>query len=81
LALWVLQRDTRFYQAQAAKGVNYTASAVADELDRLVDLEMVQGQPAESGDRRRYYKKIDSPLWAIVEAAEKVCRKDSPLTS
>jgi hypothetical protein len=70
LALWVLRRDDRFYQAEAAKGVNYSASAVADELDRLVELGMLAGQPAESGDRRRYYKKLDHPLWAIIEAVD-----------
>jgi DNA-binding MarR family transcriptional regulator len=69
LALWVLQRDARFYQAQAAKGVDYTASAVADELDRLIQLGMLQSYFSESSNRRRYYEKLQSPLWAVIEAA------------
>ena len=78
LALWVLRRDSEFYQTEAAKAVDYTPSAVADELDRLVQLEMLQDQPAESDGRRRYYRKRNSPLWAIIEAADGAVGKKVP---
>jgi hypothetical protein len=78
VALWVLRLDSRFYQAEAAKGVDYTASAVADELDRLGKLGMLQSHSDESGNRRRYYEKLQSPLWAIVKAAHGALGRQSP---
>ena len=69
--------DSRFYQAEAVKAVkdvSNSASAVAAELGKLVDLRMLDSYYVESGDgrrrRRRYYQKLESPLWAIVEAAD-----------
>jgi hypothetical protein len=52
--------------------VRYSASAVAAELDRLIELGMLKERSAETGDRRRYYQRVDSPMWKIIEAAEEV---------
>jgi DNA-binding MarR family transcriptional regulator len=73
VAFWVHRRGKRrFFQAEAADGVRYSASAVAAELDRLIELGMLKERSAETGDRRRYYQRIDSPMWKIIEAAEEV---------
>lgn len=69
--LWVRSRTTAFFQSEAARGVDYTSvSAVAKELETLEALGMVRkyGRPNNTG--RQNYIRVDSPLWAIVEAAD-----------
>jgi hypothetical protein len=79
VALWVFRRtDPSFYQTEAAEGVRYTASAVITELDRLVELEMLREDPAKSGDRRKYYERVESPLWKIIQAADEVLGAQPP---
>ena len=69
LALWVAGReDPVFFQGEAARGVDYAASAVIQELDRLDRLGMVTRLPRSAGDRRQYYARTDSPLWTVVAA-------------
>jgi DNA-binding MarR family transcriptional regulator len=73
VALWILRRDEpTFFQSEAADGVGYTASAVTDELDRFIALGMLLERSAEAGDRRKYYERVDSPLWKIIETAKEV---------
>jgi DNA-binding MarR family transcriptional regulator len=70
VAAWVAARqDVLFFQGEAAKGVDYSASAVIQELDRLVELGMLVRLPRQPGDRRQYYTRTDSQLWAAVAAA------------
>ena len=67
VASWVLLReDPTFYQTEAARGVNYTASAVTMELELLVSLGMLKKQ---SMGRRLYYTRLESPLWGVIRAA------------
>jgi DNA-binding MarR family transcriptional regulator len=67
VAAWILsEAEESFFQGQVAAGVNYTASAVADELERLVELRMIVRHDKLAGDRRLYYSKTASPLWDII---------------
>jgi hypothetical protein len=67
LASWVLARlDPLFYQSEAALGTGFSQSNVRDELDRLIQVGMVQEIPRHRGDRRRYYLRTESPLWDAV---------------
>jgi hypothetical protein len=73
VALWVFRRtDPTFYQTEAAEGVGYTASAVVVELGRLLQLDMLKKHSAKPGDRRKYYERVESPLWRIIQVADEV---------
>ena len=71
VGLWVLERlenEDTFFQGEAASGIGYSASGVAAELERLVDLGMVERH--ENGTERRiYYSPRSSVLWAEAFAA------------
>lgn len=70
VAYWVLRRDDpSFFQGEAVTGVSYSASGVAQELERLVKLGMIVRHERTPGDRRVYYTRSDSALWMIIEAA------------
>jgi DNA-binding MarR family transcriptional regulator len=72
VALWILGHESEsFYQGEAAEGVDYSAGAVAHELDRLAELGMLMKEPRNANDRRQYYLRLDTPLWEIVEAAQR----------
>lgn len=82
VALWIHRRDEpTFFQAEAADGVGYTASAVTTELDRLIQLGMLKELPTKADDRRRYYARVDSPLWRIIQAAQEALEAQSPSSS
>ncbi|MEM7093169.1 MAG: hypothetical protein AAF567_09220 [Actinomycetota bacterium] len=68
--LYVLERldddAASFYQKEAAQAVDYGASAVTTELDRLIDLGMLARVEVE-GSRRLYYQPLgDNPLWNAI---------------
>lgn len=74
VAFWVLdwleQDRGPFYQTQAALGVEYSASSVAQELDRLIDLGMVTPLETTSGaSRRSYFLPLPHPLWDVIRVA------------
>lgn len=69
VALWALSREA-FFQSEAVVGVDYSASGVSAELDRLVDLGMLQ-RFIGAGDRRVWYSRTDSALWGIIDAAKR----------
>lgn len=70
VAAWVLSHDEEsFFQSEAASGVGYTASGVAEELARLADLGMVDRMERLPGGNRQYYTKLRSPLWNVIQAA------------
>lgn len=70
VARWALHHDS-FYQGEAAEAIGYPPSAVRQELDRLVQLGMLLRVSPE-GSRRVYYVHVDSPLWEIIRAADRV---------
>ncbi len=67
--LWVRDHTAVFFQGEAARGVEYSQAAVAKELATLEALGMVRkfGRPNNAG--RQNYLAVDSPLWAVVDAA------------
>lgn len=70
VAHWVLTHEAgTFFQGEVATGVSYSASAVAQELDRLVDLGMLIRHPRTAGDRRQYYSRTESQVWEVIQAA------------
>lgn len=69
VAAWVVGASRSFYQAEAADGVRYSASAVAQELERLVELGMLIRHDKPGGDRRQYYSRTDSSLWRVITTA------------
>ena len=67
VALWALQQEgSSFYVTQVAQGVDYCASGVSVELSRLAGLGLLT-PIADSGSRRLYYIRTDSPLWGVFE--------------
>jgi hypothetical protein len=76
-AVWILDHK-RFYQAEATEGVRALSgpdgarvdqAAVTQELDRFVDLKLIDREDKEGGQRRQYYGRLDTPLWSVFEAA------------
>jgi hypothetical protein len=68
VALWVLEQEETFFLTQAAKGIDYSASGVREELDRLEHLGMVR-RLEYHGSGKAYYMRSDGPLWRVIEAA------------
>jgi len=82
VAAWVLaHEDPHFYQSEAAASVRYSASAVTQELNRLVELGMILRRDPTPGGRRQYYTKTDSPLWAVIREALDVAEGDDEASS
>lgn len=70
VAAWVfLHEGETFFQGEAAQALAYSPSAVAAELEKLVDLEMLVRHEKTSGDRRQYYSRVATPLWDVISAA------------
>jgi hypothetical protein len=72
--LWASDQTRAFNQSEAARGVNYNSSGeVAKELERLVQLEMLQkfGRPSRVGPQN-YLRIKDHPGWGIAAAARKM---------
>jgi DNA-binding MarR family transcriptional regulator len=68
--LWILNfKEPAFFLSEVAEGVHYSASGVSAELERLAALGMLNRHDALPGERRVYYSRTDSSLWAIIEAA------------
>ena len=63
------RQDSTFFQGELALDLRLPQSNVREELERLVRLGMVEDVPRESGSSRRYYRRVDHPLWAVIEAA------------
>lgn len=71
LALWIHQRDGRpFYQSEPPPKV-IAQSAAGTELRRFIHLGMLT-EHRETGSRRVYYQRTNSPLWSIIVAAARV---------
>lgn len=69
LLLWIVQQDGKlFYQGEAVAGTGLASSAVSQELGQLEELEMLMRMPTGS-DRRVFYERTNSSLWAVAEAA------------
>jgi len=69
LCIWILHLEKeRFFQSQPPPHVGLT-SAVTTELAKLVRLGMLE-QERPDAENRVYYVRVDSPLWAVIEAAE-----------
>lgn len=72
LALWIHVLDEpRFFQSQPPREV-INQSDAGKELARLVRLGMLIEERPDR-ERRVYYRRTDSPLWRIIEAAQAVC--------
>lgn len=71
VARWIVQRDEpRFYQSElTAELPERFRSSVPDELGRLAEAGMLHEEVREDGQRRRYYRRTDSPLWRVVTEA------------
>lgn len=76
-AVWILDHE-RFYQGEATDGVRELSGpagpkvdqpAVTQELDRFVDLRLIDRKDKEDGQRRQYYERLDTPLWSVFVAA------------
>ncbi|MFG2071706.1 hypothetical protein [Nonomuraea maritima] len=76
LAMWVLSLDQdRFYQSEPPRSCG-AATAVRQELSRLVDLGMlIEERPDKGG--RIYYRRSDSSLWEIVDTARRVVENEA----
>ncbi len=68
--LWVLEHDgERFYQSELVGDLpNRVRTAVPAELQRLVETGMLELEEPEDGQRRRYFRRTSSPLWAVISA-------------
>lgn len=69
LAVWVMKRDLAFYQHEIGDDHGKTTE-VAGHLQRLTVLGMVEPCERVPGDRRAWWRKLESPLWDCVAAAE-----------
>jgi hypothetical protein len=68
LALWILEQPQRpFFQSEPPADV-IAQSAAGVELGRLMALGMLT-ESRRTGERRVYYQRTTSALWAVVEAA------------
>lgn len=74
LALWILDRDKRFFQSEPPREVA-SQTAVRQELDRFVSMGLLaKYQP--DGENRIYYDMTDSPWWDVVRAARDVVHRE-----
>lgn len=71
VARWALHQETAFFQTEAASAVGHPLTAVRQELERLVSLEMLQ-RVAVPSERRVYYTRIESPLWEVIRVTDGV---------
>lgn len=76
LAIWVLSLDqARFYQSEPPRSCG-AATAIRQELSRLVDLGMLIEERSDKGGRI-YYHRSDSPLWKIIDTVRRVVEDDA----
>lgn len=70
LTLWILGRERRFWQQQAADDLGIKAQYLKTELTHLLRLGMIETVALdEPGERRIFYTRVEHPLWGIIEAA------------
>ncbi|WP_198538999.1 hypothetical protein [Mycolicibacterium wolinskyi] len=69
VAMWVLRHPKgRFFQSEPRDIDHASSSNVTQELNRLVQLGMLDVEHPEDS-RRVYYVRTNSPLWDIITAA------------
>lgn len=70
LALWVLARDSKFWQQQAADEMGIKTQYLKTELVHLLKLGMIDlVERDDPGERRVFYVRVEHPLWRVIEAA------------
>ena len=76
VAHWVLTRPefatAFFYQDEVARSIGDANGLVKGVLDTLAGFKMLERLPRLRGQRAQYYRYLDSPLWEIFQAAEKM---------
>lgn len=72
VALYALQNPKgRFFQSEPPRFPSGTATAIAEELQRLVGIGMLDEERPD-GTTKVFYVRTRSPLWAIVATAAAV---------
>jgi len=77
LCRWVLTASVdRFYQSEAVVEMPpRMRTAVPTELARLVDAGLLEEEPGEAGQRRKYFRRTDSALWRIIQTSDEVLKE------
>jgi DNA-binding MarR family transcriptional regulator len=65
-AYLLIAQEPQFYSAQLAEVTGCQPSYAGPFLRRLEDAHLVQRLPQEGGQRRRYLKKLPSPVWEVL---------------
>lgn len=54
---------SRFYKSQIATAAGCQPNFAGSFLKRLEDERLIERVPTEEGQRRHYFRKVDSPIW------------------
>jgi hypothetical protein len=76
LARWILENvpaGAFFFGSEAQQGTGDVPNEIKDNLTRLLELGLLTRAQRDPGPgRRRYYQRIESPIWAIFDQALKL---------
>ncbi len=72
-----IAQQPRFFKTQVAEAAGCQANYAAKFLKRLEDERLIERLPTEDGQRRHYYRKVDSPLWAsLLDMVDSLLRQE-----
>lgn len=79
LAGWVIENvpvGEFFFQAEVRQGTGDVPNEVRENLKNLESLHLIEVAHRDPGPgRRQYYRRLDSPIWAIFEQALKLNKR------
>ena len=65
-ALLEIAQQPRFFKSQVAEAAGCQANYAAKFLKRIEDERLIERLPTEDGQRRHYYRKVESPVWGFL---------------
>lgn len=82
LALWIANLSPgghlqfagqpSFHQTEAARALNRQSNEVADDLERFVQLGMLEKHPRARGNAPQFYTRLDCDLWQVIRLVDQL---------
>lgn len=77
VGLWVESQSSAFSQHDIAGELDVARTSVVQELGKLEELGLIRTVDAE-GTRRKYYLRVDHPLWQVFAATRNAIGEMAP---
>jgi len=75
-AFLLMAREPRFFKGQVANAAGCAPNFAASFLQRLEGEQLIERLPTEDGQRRHYFRKVNSPVWdALVQLADSLLQQ------